>query len=436
MSEAVKGKKEKNEKKKRSHTTLILSIVFAVILWFVVVAVINPETTVIVDNVPVTVNLEGLPAEQFGLSVVEGADQRVSVEVQGPRLVVSQLTAADFTVTPSNIGTVVSARQITTELNVTINDAQLASQLDLNNIRVIPQSISLTFAQMSEKTFPISYQVESAPGAGYYVGDVLLGDQEVVIRGLASAVDQVSEVKVIVEDLESLTDTTQRTLPLRLYDSNGEELPTTGLQMSISQTSVTIPILLVKQIGVRVQFTDVPSGLDIDRYASATISQGGREVQQVQVAGPREVVESLPDELVYSLSLSEVDQSQVQFEWDLALPSGVILVSGEEPTVQVEVTLTGIAFATFDVRNIQLESVLQDTVEVQSQRVREVRIAAPESVLETLTAEDLVAIVTKQNLDSAGVQGQFAVPVVVASPSRSDFWVVGKYTVNVNVRSA
>ena len=74
----------------------IFSVVMAVLCWLTVVTVVDDNTTTVVTDIPVEINLNDTTAQKYGLSLIDGSGQTVSVKVQGRRVEIGSLTAADF----------------------------------------------------------------------------------------------------------------------------------------------------------------------------------------------------------------------------------------------------------------------------------------------------------------------------------------------------
>ena len=76
----------------------VLSVVIAVISWFLVAVFVSEDARVTIYNVPVTIDMENSSAQLLGLEPVEGNEQTVNVTVQGKRYQVGALTADSFEV--------------------------------------------------------------------------------------------------------------------------------------------------------------------------------------------------------------------------------------------------------------------------------------------------------------------------------------------------
>ena len=96
-------KKKKNKtRKKRTFSSLfhddrflrVFSIFAAIVTWFIVAMNISPETSRVIQDVPVQISTDGMT-----LSVIGDTQQTVDVVIRGARNVVGGITADDITVT-------------------------------------------------------------------------------------------------------------------------------------------------------------------------------------------------------------------------------------------------------------------------------------------------------------------------------------------------
>ena len=80
----------------------VLSVFLAFIAWLVVAITIDDTRIEIIDNVPIKINTTDLNSTLGArkLSVIEGAEQTISVRVEGISYVIGNLTPDDVVATP------------------------------------------------------------------------------------------------------------------------------------------------------------------------------------------------------------------------------------------------------------------------------------------------------------------------------------------------
>ena len=86
------------EKMFKNLSLKILSAVFAVVLWTIIVNIYDPTTSYTFSNVTVQlINTESLTDKNYSYEVVEGG--KISVYVSGPKSVVTNIKASDIVAT-------------------------------------------------------------------------------------------------------------------------------------------------------------------------------------------------------------------------------------------------------------------------------------------------------------------------------------------------
>ena len=86
QTQATKSEKKKvnlNGLFENNRFLKILSVLIAVIAWFLIVTTIDPNTYSTISKIPVTVDLSGTIAESSGLTVLDTDVQYVDVKVKG-----------------------------------------------------------------------------------------------------------------------------------------------------------------------------------------------------------------------------------------------------------------------------------------------------------------------------------------------------------------
>ena len=86
----------------------------------------------------------------------------------------------------------------------------------------------------------------------------------------------------------------------------------------------------------------------------------------------------------------------------------------------------------FTVTNLQLLNIPRGyEAKIQTERLTEVTVIGPAAVMESLTADDLVAVIdlSKRTVEA----GQFKAAVAVSAPAKDLVWAAGEYTAVVSV---
>ena len=78
----------------------LLSVVLAAVAWLVIISLADPSDTRTINNIPVKILHEELLSQSGKSYSIEGGDEpTASIDVTGPRSVMQELKASDFTAT-------------------------------------------------------------------------------------------------------------------------------------------------------------------------------------------------------------------------------------------------------------------------------------------------------------------------------------------------
>lgn len=143
---------------------VILSVLIAVVAFFVVKITMVPVGSRTLSDVPVTIDLAGTAAEKADLSVIGDTDFKVDVTVTGTRSIVGGLKVADIQI-EANTAVVTKAGTYQLELEVVNGAADLTYEispgaLTVNFDTIISKEIEVT-AETGNLTVPEGFILRS-----------------------------------------------------------------------------------------------------------------------------------------------------------------------------------------------------------------------------------------------------------------------------------
>ena len=399
----------------------VLSVVIAVISWFLVAVFVSEDARVTIYNVPVTIDMENSSAQLLGLEPVEGNEQTVNVTVQGKRYQVGALTADSFEVValPS---AVTSAG--TYELEVTVRKkVSLSENTDYQILYATPDKITVQFDTVVSKSFSLSVSADEVQAEdGYIKGTPTVSPDKVTLTGPQASIDRVAKCVVKVDDSESRTETLVTDGRLELYDKDGTLIEDDNIEASTEKYTVTVPILEQKVLPVTFDYLNVPEGFDTSTL-KYTMSQS-----TIEVAAPSSVLDNFESVNVGYVDFRQLDLNAV-FNLSVALPDSFVNTQnvGE---ISISFDLSGYSSKTVRISNSNLKLVnVPENVDasVVTQYIGSVKIIGTPEDLATITASDVVGEIDllEQKITE---KGQFTVPVSVKIPTKSTVWAVGEYT--------
>jgi len=306
----------------------ILSIICAVILWAVIVNIYDPNTSVTVTQVTVTLlNAESLTDKDYTFEVVDGS--KISVYISGPRSIVSDIKASDIVATADL--SKVTAFSDYVDIDVKISKDGVST----SGLEVTPKTtaIKLSIENRVSKTFNIQVETVGIPDAGYIVSDSKISPTTVKLTGSASAINNVSLVKAIY-DVSGASMDISDVAPLKLYDEAGNVIYDTKIEMGKTNVDFKATLLPSKTISVKFKNQgEVAAG-----YKLTGIDYSSTEVV---VAGTEENLKKIDS---VEISADAIDIANLNSNKDFMiniksyLPSNIILVSDSKITATAKVS--------------------------------------------------------------------------------------------------
>ncbi|MBD1399778.1 YbbR-like domain-containing protein [Pelovirga terrestris] len=182
-------------------TLKLLSLVFALMLWFFIMGERRLEV-----NYRVPLELQNLPRE---LMVANEIPSMVDVRISGPRTLLMKVSPNDISITVDLTGLnpgLTSFRRLEERLN-------LPSGLRVT--RLSPSFVDVRLERVQQKTVPINILLTGDPMGGFGVGTVRAIPDQVAIEGAESELKNVTNVTTNEVDLSGVNSSFSLIVPLQ-----------------------------------------------------------------------------------------------------------------------------------------------------------------------------------------------------------------------------
>lgn len=378
---------------RRNMGVKLLSLLFAFILWNYVVSQTNPNRTVSLNNVPVRfVGMTTLQNQNLALSKATSdivSDMRVTVE-EVPANNVSRVTNDTVTLTV-DLSTITSPGEHTLKISWNSQYGRVK--------RMSSETVTVEVEQLVSRTLPIKCRYSGALPVNYSPGTPSLEPSVVKITGPQTVVEQVEAAFVTLPVNSNTTMDVLESLMIELEDAQGNDVPTTLLTLSSSDSLVSVPISQVKTVPVQVEGAilgqdQLPQGYEVT----------GMEImpQQVQLSGDSGTLGAMEEVTVESIDIAGAT-SDVHAETVLVLPDGVTAAEGNavEVIIRIGKKNTTASFTGLPVTLVNTPSGLTPTA---STLTCTVTITGPELDLAHLTADQITVTADLKDLP-AGSHG-------------------------------
>ena len=402
---------------------IIFSIFVAIAFWVYVEHILNED----VESLGIRAEIQLLHSELVAdrrLIITEIDTQEVTYRFSGKRSVISDLYSADAIRVTADLSNITSAGISMIEPKITYADG-----IDPKSVQVIsrsPNYITVKVERAFDKSVPVTafFSGGNVAAEGYQAEPPIFSPENVTVFGPQTLVESIVAVRVDVRR-ENLSKTVTEELPFVAIDADGNVVESDMLIFDRETASVTIPILLVK---------DVVLTINPIYGAGATAENTVVKItpEKLTLTGDSELLSSLN-----SLTLATIDFTKFESFYTVTLPVVIPndmtnLTGVTEAEVTVSVTGLDTRRVSVPYTNMQITSETPGYTATLITASLEVLLRGSEEQLGELTLNN-VRIVADLS-DYGDTAGTFTVPAKVYLDGQfADCGAVGEYKVAVRV---
>lgn len=223
------------------------SIMFALLLWFMVVRVDDPMVTKSFSQIPVELTNERILTNAGQVYEVEDKTDVISVSVTGKRSVLDTLSRDDFRAI-ADVGRLSGER-----VPIEARSIKYADRIDNIQIRGLGY-VLLDIEDLQEIQLPIEVKTSGVLQDGYTVGNTSLNQNVVKVSGPKSCVNAVSGAQVKV-DVTDMTNDISVNEDIVLVDATGATVDTERINISVKSVNVNVELWQIKEIPILYSYT-------------------------------------------------------------------------------------------------------------------------------------------------------------------------------------
>ena len=409
----------------------IISIIIAVIIWYVVVGYNDPVETSSY-NVRVQVTNESYIENGKQSYRIDDVYKNVVVYVRGNRSKLRDLRAEDIQVTADLTEIVdLSLDPIMVPLSVNCPGFTRA-ELTLSR-----QTIPLVIEVIANKTFPVTVNIgDSQPGSNFEVGTLTPNPETLGINGPESLINNIDSVVAEI-DVSGMTLDGTKKATIKIYDKSGSEISQETIDDDLSfdgdVSEITVAVDLWRKRS-NIAFKANYSGKPADGFHVLGITT---TPETVTVVGTDDALEKLKDngdiiEIPAELVPVEGAKEDLAISLDIAefLPEGLRLSQNTAGTMTVNLTVLSDESREIkiDVDDVATDNLANDLTLSYDQAEVTVRVEGPGNIINALKPADI-----KASLDLAGLaEGEHSLKMNFELPS--DVSLQEEVTVKVRLK--
>lgn len=310
----------------------IMSLLFAIALWMMVVNIDNPVDEETFRNIPVNVLNEEIFTTKASTYSILDNNETVSVTVRARRKVLSDIRSTDITVTAD----------IRNRVSNSLSEATLPTDVEIKGFEgdyveayTNPRNIQIEIEPSAQKDFTISVETTGTPRDGNTLGKLVADPKMIRLGGAESQINRVKKV-VAVASVSGLSKSQSVVAEMKLLDADNEEVDPALFENNLGAEGlkIDVEILKTKSIPIRVESSGISAA------AGYSIGEITCVPQTVKVAGEEDAIKELTEIVIPedALELESISSTQeVNVDISEYLPEGIILEDATADNVQVTV---------------------------------------------------------------------------------------------------
>lgn len=294
----------------------LISLAISMLMWGAVTSASDPAVSQSFYNVPVVLlNADVITDSNQVFEILEDSALLQKVTVKAPRSVIVDIDADDIMAT-ADVSDLSSLDTISINLSTKKHQDQIIS------IKGSKDTVKLKIENTTSKTLALSTDIKNAPADGYIQGNVTTAQNLVKISGGESLVNSVTRAVAEI-DISGFTEKIDTAAEIKLYDAEGNEVPSDKLTLNMHVVGITIDILKKKELPIKFEYEGEPA----PGYAATGVIESDRQV--ALICGDKELVEEI-DLLTIPKEAIDIDgqKNNYTLEVDISkyLPHGISVV--------------------------------------------------------------------------------------------------------------
>lgn len=296
----------------------LISFIFAVLLWLVVVNIDNPVKTKSFDNISVKLMNTNIIKDEGKVYEVLDSTDTITVAVSAPRSYLELLSKDDI-VAVADFNNITAANTI----NITYYSKRYNDKI--TNFKGSFESVKLSIEPEKMLKLVLKTSTVGVVEEDYVVGKVTTDQNQVRISGPESLVSQIKSAVVSVDVSGTTTDIVTYG-DVKLYDADGKEITGASIKKNVDSVKVSVEILATKTVPIKCGVTGTPAeGYRLTGVVSCTPSE-------IKIAGDADVLKNVSQIEIPAEAVDVTGQTEnlaVNVSLKSYLPEGTQIVDSE-----------------------------------------------------------------------------------------------------------
>jgi len=389
---------------------IVLACVASVLLWLYVVSYENTTQQVTLTGLEVTYIGESDILRDRSLLVTDRDVEDVSLTLMVKRSLVAQLSndTVHLSVDLRDIRSPGVYEKVYTIAYDSVDEE------DVIVLRKSPEYMTVNIDLLSTNpSVEVRGIFDGTVAEGYMREPIIYEPETISVSGPESVISQIAFAKVVI-DRENLSRTVSGVVDFTLVDENGDEVDMSDITCSVSEIAYTIPIVMLKDVGLTVNLLEGGGATEEDAVVRI-------EPSSISLSGPAEVLSA-----VNQISLGTIDlasfASTTTETFNIVLPNEVTSLSGEKEAT-VSVTVRGLATKRVICTNISFINISPGYTATRITQYKEVLIRGPQEIIDLIDSTSVRIVGDLAEIGNA--VGRYSVPTTVYIDGYREAGVIG-----------
>jgi YbbR domain-containing protein len=390
----VEGEDKMSDLLKRDSTVKIISVLFAVFLWFFVLDSTNPVITNDL-NVPLRVENEDILKSKDIVIKDANFPKTITISLKGRQDKEKRINSAE-------IDAVVDLAKVKDVSTGFLYVEVYGIPKSISFESVTPKVVNLKLEKIGENPFPVEIVTTGEAKENYKVTSVSVSPKTISIEATDSVINSIGQVKALA-DITGIKNDSVLKLMCKVYDKKGNEM----LEFD-NKYNIDVKIEVAKEVPVIPVVKGKPAKDFVDGVHKAS-------PDKALISGASDVIDLIDNLKTEPIDIENLSESTTKIA-NIVIPNGINLVDTQK-TVYVSVVIEPLAVNNYSINaeDILLENELTSaplTYKIVSENI---------SINVKGTVEELDKIVKsglKPSIDVAGLgEGTFKRSLKVVLPS-------------------
>jgi len=396
----------------------VLSLLLAILTWYIIITFIDPTTSRVIDGVKVSIKNDSA-IKDYCYSVLE--NEIISVTVKGKKSVVDKVKVDDIQAS-ADLGKMMFTYSVPIDIKFTDEKFD-----DLQIVKGDNEVMKVKLEKEIEQKYDIVTEIKGKAPDDYYVGKSEItrekGKESVYVKGPVNVINKIARVEVRV-DVSDVRGKVEKQQDILAVDEDGEILDPSKQQLTFSynKIKVTINPLLEKEVDVKVKVSGEPaSGYG---YKATEC-----DVSTIKVAGNESTMSAF-NSVQIVVDIEDKDENVEKKQKIRELISDNVKLTSDDDVVNVKVIIEKLATKKIEIMSKEIEVINKENgekVEFPQNKVLKFELKGLSEKLKTVYSDSISPYIDASKLENGSQE------VSVSLQNISDVKVVEEPNIEVEV---